>query len=99
MAHITGGGITDNLPRVLPEGRGAVIDRKSWQVPALFRWLQREGNVPDEDMLRTFNMGIGLIVICGPDAADTVIEMLAGTGERDAVRIGEIQEGAGVRYQ
>jgi phosphoribosylformylglycinamidine cyclo-ligase len=99
MAHITGGGITDNLPRVLPEGRGAVIDRKSWQVPALFQWLQRQGGVPDEDMRRTFNMGVGLIVICGPDAADAVIDVLAGAGERDAVRIGEVQEGAGVRYQ
>ena len=99
MAHITGGGITDNLPRVLPEGRGAVIDRKSWQVPALFQWLQRQGGVPDEDMRRTFNMGVGLIVICGPDAADAVIDVLAGAGERDAVRIGEVQEGAGVRYR
>jgi phosphoribosylformylglycinamidine cyclo-ligase len=99
MAHITGGGITDNLPRVLPEGRGAVIDRKSWQVPALFQWLQRQGGVPDEDMRRTFNMGVGLIVICGPDAADAVIDVLAGAGERNAVRIGQVQEGAGVRYQ
>ena len=99
MAHITGGGITDNLPRVLPEGRGAVIDRQSWQVPALFQWLQRQGGVPDEDMLRTFNMGMGLIVICGPEAADAVIDMLAAAGERDAVRIGEVQDGAGVRYQ
>jgi len=99
MAHITGGGITDNLPRVLPEGRGAVIDRKSWQVPALFQWLQRQGGVPDEDMRRTFNMGVGLIVICGPDAADAVIDVLAGAVERNAVSIGEVQEGAGVRYQ
>ena len=99
MAHITGGGITDNLPRVLPEGRGAVIDRKSWQVPALFQWLQRQGGVPDEDMRRTFNMGVGLILICRPDAADAVIDVLAGAGERDAVRIGEVQDGAGVRYQ
>jgi phosphoribosylformylglycinamidine cyclo-ligase len=99
MAHITGGGITDNLPRVLPEGRGAVIVRKSWQVPALFQWLQRQGGVPDEDMLRTFNMGVGLILICRPDAADSVIDVLAGAGERGAVRIGEVQDGAGVRYQ
>jgi phosphoribosylformylglycinamidine cyclo-ligase len=99
MAHITGGGITDNLPRVLPEGRGAVIDRKAWPIPALFQWLQRQGGVPDEDMLRTFNMGIGLIVICGPSAADTVMDMLAGAGEPGAMRIGEIQDGAGVRYR
>jgi phosphoribosylformylglycinamidine cyclo-ligase len=99
MAHITGGGITDNLPRVLPEGRGAVIDRNAWQIPALFQWLQRQGGVPDEDMLRTFNMGIGLIVICGPSVADAVLDMLAGAGEPGARRIGEIQDGAGVRYR
>jgi phosphoribosylformylglycinamidine cyclo-ligase len=99
MAHITGGGITDNLPRVLPEGRGAAIDRKSWRIPALFQWLQRQGGVPDADMLRTFNMGIGLIVICDPEAADGVIDLLAGAGEPDAVRIGEVQDADGVRYQ
>jgi phosphoribosylformylglycinamidine cyclo-ligase len=99
MAHITGGGITDNLPRVLPEGRGAAIDRKSWRTRALFQWLQRQGGVPDADMLRTFNMGIGLIVICDPEAADGVIDLLAGAGEPDAVRIGEVQDADGVRYQ
>jgi phosphoribosylformylglycinamidine cyclo-ligase len=99
MAHITGGGITDNLPRILPEGCGAVIDRSAWEVPALFQWLQRQGSVPDEDMLRTFNMGIGLIVICGRDDADAVVDMLARSGEPGALRIGEIQDGAGVRYR
>jgi phosphoribosylformylglycinamidine cyclo-ligase len=98
MAHITGGGITDNLPRVLPEGCGAVIDRTAWEVPALFRWLQRQGNVPDEDMLRTFNMGTGLIVICGRHDAAAVIATLAEAGEPGAFRIGEIQDGVGVRY-
>jgi phosphoribosylformylglycinamidine cyclo-ligase len=99
MAHITGGGITDNLPRILPEGRGAVIDRKAWQIPALFQWLQRQGGVPDGDMLRTFNMGIGLIVICDPTDADAVMDMLAGAGEPGAMRIGGIQDGVGVRYR
>ena len=99
MAHITGGGITDNLPRILPEGCGAVIDRNAWEVPAIFKWLQRQGSVPNEDMLRTFNMGIGLIVICGRDDADAVVDMLARAGEPGALRIGEIQDGAGVRYR
>ena len=99
MAHITGGGITDNLPRILPEGCAAAIDRSAWQVPALFKWLQRQGSVPDEDMLRTFNMGIGLIVICRPEDAGGVIDMLARSGEPGALRIGEIQDGAGVRYR
>jgi phosphoribosylformylglycinamidine cyclo-ligase len=59
MAHITGGGITDNLPRILPPDTAAVIDRAAWDVPVVFRWLQRIGTVPDDDMLRTFNMGSG----------------------------------------
>jgi phosphoribosylformylglycinamidine cyclo-ligase len=99
MAHITGGGITDNLPRILPEGCGAVIDRNAWEVPSLFRWLQRQGSVPDDDMLRTFNMGIGLIVICGRDDADAVLHLLARAGEPAALRIGVIEDGAGVRYR
>jgi phosphoribosylformylglycinamidine cyclo-ligase len=98
MAHITGGGLTDNLPRILPDGHGAVINRQTWRVPPLFEWLQRTGNVPDADMLRTFNMGLGLIVVCGPADADPLIEKLAGAGEPGAVRIGEIQAGAGVTY-
>src|SRR4029450_7386839 len=61
MAHITGGGITDNLPRILPHGTAATVDAASWNVPPLFRWLQSSGHVPPEDMMRTFNMGIGLI--------------------------------------
>jgi len=98
MAHITGGGITDNLPRILPEGCGAVVDRNAWEVPAVFNWLQRQGGVPDDDMLRTFNMGIGLIVISARNDADAVIGTLAGAGESGARRIGEIQDGVGVRY-
>ena len=60
MAHITGGGITDNLPRVLPHGTAAVVDVSAWEVPPIFTWLQRNGQVPIDDMMRTFNMGVGL---------------------------------------
>ena len=99
MAHITGGGITDNLPRILPEGLHAEIDRRAWTVPPVFRWLQARGEVPEDDMLRTFNMGIGLIIACAADAAPTVLEALTATGERGAVRIGSIGRGSeGVRY-
>src|SRR5215203_178072 len=77
MAHITGGGITDNVPRILPAGTAAVIDRSAWDVPPLFRWLQRTGNVPDDDMFRTFNMGIGLIVACANQGADRIVAALA----------------------
>ena len=77
LAHITGGGITDNLPRVLPEGCQASIDRGAWEVPALFAFLRDAGGVPEDDMYRTFNMGIGLIVGC---AAADVGRVLAGLG-------------------
>jgi phosphoribosylformylglycinamidine cyclo-ligase len=93
MAHITGGGITDNLPRILPEGTAAVIDRSAWQVPPVFRWLQQTGGVPDADMLRTFNMGIGLIVACDAHDAEQVIADLGRAGEAAAVPIGRIVSG------
>jgi phosphoribosylformylglycinamidine cyclo-ligase len=93
MAHITGGGITDNLPRVLPRGTTAVVDASSWEVPALFRWLQRSGQVPIADMMRTFNMGIGLVLVTAPDDAEPVTEQLAAGGVRGAGVIGEIVAG------
>ena len=99
MAHITGGGITENLPRMLPPGTQAVVDRSTWQVPAIFRWLQQTGNVPEDDMLRTFNMGIGLIFACSPDHAAAVLDDLAHGREPEAVRIGVVRQGGeGVRY-
>jgi phosphoribosylformylglycinamidine cyclo-ligase len=94
MAHITGGGMTDNLPRILPQGTAARIDRSAWRVPAVFQWLQRTGNVPDDDMLRTFNMGIGLVIACGTDSAETLLEELAKAGEPHATRIGRIVAGS-----
>jgi phosphoribosylformylglycinamidine cyclo-ligase len=98
MAHITGGGITDNLPRVLPPGLGASIDRRAWTVPPLFRWLQRAGGVPDDDMLRTFNMGIGLILVCAAHHESRLLSLLSAAGESSAVRLGEIRPGSGVAY-
>lgn len=99
MAHITGGGITDNLPRALPEGVHAEIDRGTWEVPQIFRWLQKTGGVPDADMLRTFNMGIGLIVVVDESESAAVLDALAEGGERGARRIGRIAAGGeGVRY-
>ena len=95
MAHITGGGITDNLPRILPQGTSAVIDRTTWRPPAIFQWLQRTGGVPEGDMLRTFNMGIGLIVACDPRDEQRLLGMLVASGEPHAVRIGEIRAGRG----
>ncbi len=93
MAHITGGGLTDNLPRVLPHGTAAVIDTSAWEVPAIFKWLQRSGNIPHDDMMRTFNMGIGLVVVTGRDHVESLIGELAARGGRDARVIGEIVPG------
>src|SRR5262249_29205443 len=68
LAHITGGGIPETLPRTLPEGCGAEVERRSWTVPAIFRLLQEQGGIADEEMFRAFNMGVGLVVVC--DASD-----------------------------
>src|SRR5688572_2163832 len=93
MAHITGGGITDNLPRILPHGTAAVVNPAAWEVPPLFRWLQRSGDIPADDMMRTFNMGIGLIVVTAQDHAEPLLSELAARGGRDAKVIGEIVAG------
>jgi phosphoribosylformylglycinamidine cyclo-ligase len=90
MAHITGGGITENLPRTLPEGRTFSLDRRSWTIPPLFAWLQRAGGVPDDEMFRAFNMGVGLILVCGEDRAGHVLASLAAAGE-PAWRLGRVE--------
>jgi phosphoribosylformylglycinamidine cyclo-ligase len=100
MAHITGGGITENLPRILPPRTHAVIDRSAWKVPPIFQWLQRTAAVPEEDMRRTFNMGLGLIIACAPRDADAILGALAHAGESGATCIGSIATGGeGVRYE
>jgi phosphoribosylformylglycinamidine cyclo-ligase len=93
MAHITGGGITENLPRALPHGTAAVVDAAAWDVPPVFRWLQENGKVPTDDMMRTFNMGLGLIIVTGGDRAEQLIGELAARGGRDAKVIGEVVAG------
>ena len=98
MAHITGGGITDNLPRILPAGLYAAVDTGSWQVPPIFSWLQQVGRVPIADMYRTFNMGIGLILVCSVEDEGQVTAALEAAGERPQA-IGEVRRGAsGVQY-
>jgi phosphoribosylformylglycinamidine cyclo-ligase len=99
LAHITGGGLTDNVPRVLPEGLDAHIDRSTWQVPRLFSWLMEKGDVPPADAWRTFNMGIGLVIAVQHGLADEVLARLHTAGETGAVVIGEIVQGTRtVRY-
>ncbi len=81
IAHITGGGLTENLPRVIPQGLAASIDRGSWQTPAVFDWLQRTGNIEEAEMLRTFNCGIGMILAVAADECDACLQTLAALGE------------------
>lgn len=99
MAHITGGGITDNLPRVLPPGTAARVNRTSWRVPALFRWLGESGRVPEYDLRRALNMGIGMILVVGKHDVDAVRKDLLNAGEANSLVIGDIIPGEpGVEY-
>ncbi|QWD77671.1 phosphoribosylformylglycinamidine cyclo-ligase [Polynucleobacter sp. MWH-Svant-W18] len=91
MAHITGGGLVDNVPRVLPENTQAVLHRSSWQMPELFRWLQMKGGVADAEMVRVFNCGIGMVVIVAPSQADAAIKSLTAQGLK-AWTVGEVVE-------
>ena len=94
MAHITGGGITDNLPRVLPPGTAAKVVRTAWRVPPIFRWLGEAGRVPEYDLRRSLNMGIGMILVVAAKDADAVRKDLLNAGEANSVVIGEIVAGS-----
>lgn len=98
MAHITGGGISENLPRVLPQNCTAHVDAKSWEMPKLFQWLQKEGNIAAAEMYRTFNCGIGMIVVVAPEAANALAAFLRDQGET-VYRLGEIRERQGDEHQ
>jgi len=89
LAHITGGGLTENLPRVLPNNTVAEIDNNSWQWPAVFQWLQQRGNVETSEMVRTFNCGVGMVVVVAKENADRTIEILKQQGEQ-AWKLGSI---------
>lgn len=92
LAHITGGGITENLPRILPTGLAALVDCSTWPVPAIFKLLQKVGNITDEEMRRTFNMGLGIILVVSASEADAVIANLKERNEI-AYQIGEVVTG------
>jgi phosphoribosylformylglycinamidine cyclo-ligase len=97
MAHLTGGGFTDNIPRVLPDGIGVRIDTNAWTVPPLFRLIQAAGSVAEAEMFRVFNMGIGFVLIVAPDAAEETLARLNASGET-AYKLGEVIEGNGVVF-
>ena len=99
MAHITGGGLTENLPRILPEGTGVSIDRRAWAAPPIFRFLAEKGGVLEAEMYRTFNMGIGLVLVCAAADAPVVLDQVRDAGEPNARVIGRVIEGdKSVRY-
>jgi phosphoribosylformylglycinamidine cyclo-ligase len=89
MAHITGGGLVDNVPRVLPDSVTALLDQQSWTLPPLFQWLQKEGKVADAEMHRVFNCGIGMAVIVAAEHADEAVKLLTASGET-VYRVGRI---------
>jgi phosphoribosylformylglycinamidine cyclo-ligase len=98
MAHITGGGLSENIPRVLPEGVTAELKRGSWDIPPLFGWMQQQGNIPEDEMLRTFNCGIGMAVIISAEDAERAAALLAAEGEQ-VFRIGVIRDRAVGEHQ
>jgi phosphoribosylformylglycinamidine cyclo-ligase len=98
MAHITGGGITENLPRVLPEGTAAAVNPKAWDTPPIFSFLQQRGGIAPDEMLRAFNMGIGLIIVCAASDAERAVDALRQSGS-SPVLIGRVTNGQReVRY-
>ena len=98
LAHITGGGLTENLPRVLPDGLGAEIDLSAWELPPVFRWLTDTAGMAEAELLKTFNSGIGMIVVVAPERAADLRLLLESEGEK-VHEIGRVVPGQGVRYR
>ncbi len=92
IAHITGGGLIENPPRVMPEGLGLAL-RRTWDVPAVFTWIQKLGQIPDDEMYRVFNMGVGLVLIVADYYADSILRTLRGEANVSAWDIGEVVPG------
>ena len=97
LAHITGGGLTENLPRVLPQGLGAEIDLNSWDLPLVFQWLADQGGMDQAEMLKTFNAGVGMVLSVSADQAGAISALLTETGET-VLHLGHVTEGEGVSY-
>ncbi len=97
FAHITGGGLTENIPRVLGEGQGVHIDLDSWTLPPVFKWLAAQGGISNDEMLKTFNCGIGMVIVADAQSADAVAEALAALGET-VIRLGQVTDAPDVVY-
>ena len=97
LAHITGGGLTENIPRVLPEGMGVAIDLDAWELPAVFKWLAAQGGMAEAEMLKTFNCGIGMVLAVDAAEADAVRTRLEEAGET-VTRLGHVTDTGGVAY-
>ncbi len=97
LAHITGGGLTENLPRVLPEGVGAQVDLSAWELPPVFKWLTKTAGMEQAELLKTFNAGIGMVLAVSADRADAITDLLQGEG-KTVFRIGQVADGSGVSY-
>jgi phosphoribosylformylglycinamidine cyclo-ligase len=93
MAHITGGGLPENLPRALPEGLHARLDPGSWERPALFRWLQENGEVPEADLWNTFNLGVGFCLVVPEQAVDVALQVCQQQGH-PAWLLGQVEPGS-----
>ena len=91
LAHITGGGLLENIPRVLPDNAKAVIDTQAWKRPVVFDWLQKGGNIDEHEMHRTLNCGVGMVICVPADRAQEALDMLAASGET-AFELGSISE-------
>ena len=92
--HITGGGFPENIPRVVPKDCATLVDKSTWEVPEVFRWVQEKGNIAESEMFRTFNMGVGMIFTVDPADVDAAL-----AAEPSAFVMGEIVEGSGVQYK
>jgi phosphoribosylformylglycinamidine cyclo-ligase len=97
IAHITGGGLTDNIPRVLPQGLGVRLEARAWRRDPIWQWIQHSGAITDAEMHRTFNCGIGMVLLVPPEAADAAIALLGSCGEQATI-IGEACPGEGVQF-
>jgi phosphoribosylformylglycinamidine cyclo-ligase len=98
IAHITGGGLHENLERILPVGVGVTIDRGSWPVPPVFTWLQELGDVADDEMHRVFNMGVGLVLIVSPYYAESIQQQMAKAGYESWLIGRAVEQVEGVRW-